>query len=70
MSKPSYRKWRSRPGTALPLFSRFAAVLTQNQTFALHYADLGVRNALVGLGHDPAPVVAAGAILSLPHFTA
>jgi 3-deoxy-D-manno-octulosonic-acid transferase len=46
MSKTSFRRWRKRPTVALPLFSRFSAVLAQNQTYARHFSDLGARTAV------------------------
>jgi 3-deoxy-D-manno-octulosonic-acid transferase len=46
MSKESFRRWRKRPGMALPLFTRFKAALTQNNTFSLRYTELGVQNVI------------------------
>jgi 3-deoxy-D-manno-octulosonic-acid transferase len=63
MSKPSFRKWRGRPGMALPVFSRFQAVLAQNKSFELFYRQLGARGvqAIGNLKVDaPPPPVDSG----------
>src|SRR5262249_16511209 len=43
MTKRSFRRWRSSPGLARPLFSRFALVLAQNEGLARRFASLGAR---------------------------
>ena len=41
VSKTTFRRWRSRPGMALPLFSQFRVALAQNKLFALRLSQLG-----------------------------
>jgi 3-deoxy-D-manno-octulosonic-acid transferase len=41
LSKGSFRRWRKRPGMALPLFSRFRVALAQNKLYALRLSQLG-----------------------------
>lgn len=43
MSPRSYKRWRSRPGLAAPLFNRFDLVLAQNPRFARWFSELGAR---------------------------
>jgi 3-deoxy-D-manno-octulosonic-acid transferase len=44
LSKESFKRWRKRPGMALPLFSRFRVTLAQNKLYALRLAQLGAPN--------------------------
>jgi 3-deoxy-D-manno-octulosonic-acid transferase len=41
MTKRSFRRWRSNPSVARPLFSRFALVLAQNENLAHRFKTLG-----------------------------
>lgn len=44
MSPRSYRRWRSNPGFARPVFSSFDLVLAQNERLAERFRTLGARN--------------------------
>ena len=46
MSRRSFRRWRSRPGIARPLFSRIEVVLAQNELLAQRFIQLGARRAV------------------------
>jgi 3-deoxy-D-manno-octulosonic-acid transferase len=50
LSRPSFRRWRKRPGFSRPLFSAFSLVLAQNASLAQRFAQLGAPNAL-GVGN-------------------
>lgn len=45
MTKRSFRRWRRSLGVARPLFSRFAIVLTQNDTLTRRFKALGASGA-------------------------
>ena len=45
MTKRSFRRWRSNPSVARPLFSRFALVLAQNENLAHRFKTLGAVSA-------------------------
>jgi 3-deoxy-D-manno-octulosonic-acid transferase len=68
MTKRSFRRWRSSPGFARPLFSRFTLVLAQNEGLARRFAALGARSAVAAgnLKVDaPPPPVDAGELARL-----
>ena len=54
------RRLTAIPGIG-PWTASYVALRALGDPDAFLPTDLGVRNALVGLGHDPAPVVAAAA---------
>ena len=47
VSKNSFRRWRKRPGLALPLFSQFRVALGQNKLFALRLSQLGAATVVM-----------------------
>jgi 3-deoxy-D-manno-octulosonic-acid transferase len=60
MTKRSFRRWRSNPSVARPLFSRFSLVLAQNENLAHRFKTLGATSAIPtgNLKVDaPAPLV-------------
>ena len=63
MTKRSYRRWRASSGVARPLFSRFALVLTQNDTLARRFKALGATTAVAAgnlkIDTPPPPVDSA-----------
>ncbi|CAN0222041.1 unnamed protein product, partial [Phaeothamnion confervicola] len=46
MSARSFDRWRSLPGVAAPLFSRFDLVLAQNEELAARFRQVGARRVL------------------------
>jgi len=65
MTKRSFRKWRRNPSFAVPLFSRFALVLAQNDSLARRFATLGAPKTVAAgnLKIDSPPPVVDGAEL-------
>jgi 3-deoxy-D-manno-octulosonic-acid transferase len=63
MTKRSFRRWRANPGMALPLFSRFALVLAQNDTLSRRFKALGAPSTVAAgnlkIDTPPPPVNAA-----------
>lgn len=47
VSKNSFRRWRGRPGMALPLFSQLRVALAQNKLFALRLSQLGAPHVVM-----------------------
>ena len=67
MSKTSFRRWRSQPSVARPLFSRFTHVLAQSREFADRFTALGAPGVIDtgNLKFDAPPLPADAALLDV-----